>query len=64
MDTLNILKNRLDQVTKEFQILIRENRQLKEKLESMQNENDIFTRNSEDLILTIKNKLQQDERKN
>ena len=61
MNTIDILKNKVLQVTKEFNFLLQENRQLKHKLEKLQEKNDILTRESEDLVLTIKTKLKQEE---
>ena len=57
MNTIDMLKNKLNQISKDFQFLMDENRRLKAELENLKDKNDIFTRNSEDLILTINNKL-------
>ncbi len=61
MNTIDILKNKVLQVTKEFNFLLQENKQLKYKLEQLQEKNDILTRKSEDLILTINSRLRQEE---
>ena len=61
MNTIDILKNKVLQVTKEFNFLLQENRQLKYKLEQLQEKNDILTRKSEDLILTINSRLRQED---
>ena len=57
MNTIDMLKNKLHQISQDFQHLIDENRILKIELENLKDKNDLFTRNSEDLILTINNKL-------
>ena len=62
MKTIDILKNKLNQISKDFQFLIDENRRLKMELENLKDKNDLFTRNSEDLILTINNKLKSGDR--
>ena len=62
MNTIDILKNKLSQISKDFQFLINENKRLKMELENLKDKNDLFTRNNEDLILTIKNKLKSENR--
>jgi regulator of replication initiation timing len=62
MNTIDILKNKLNQISKDFQTLMDENRRLKMELENLKDKNDIFTRNSEDLILTINNKLKSEDK--
>jgi len=62
MNTIDILKNKLNQISKDFQFLIDENRRLKIELENLKDKNDLFTRNSEDLILTINNKLKSEDK--
>ncbi|MCD4758763.1 MAG: hypothetical protein K8R39_10855 [Arcobacteraceae bacterium] len=62
MNTIDILKNKVLQVTKEFNFLLQENRQLKYKLEQLQEKNDILTRKSEDLILSINSRLRQEDK--
>jgi len=62
MNTIDILKNKLNQISKDFQFLIDENKRLKMELENLKDKNDIFTRNSEDLILTINNKLKSEDK--
>ena len=61
MDTIDILKHKVLQVTKEFNFLLQENKELKQKLNKLQEQNDILTRKSEDLILTINNRLKKEE---
>jgi len=61
MNTIDILKHKLNQISKDFQSLIDENRRLKMELENLKDKNDLFTRNSEDLILTINNKLKSED---
>jgi len=62
MNTIDILKNKLNQISKDFQTLMDENRRLKLELENLKDKNDLFTRNSEDLILTINNKLKSEDK--
>jgi len=62
MNTIDILKNKLNQLSKDFQFLIDENKRLKAELENLKDKNDLFTRNSEDLILTIHNKLKSEDK--
>jgi hypothetical protein len=64
MNTIDILKNKVLQITKEFNFLLQENRHLKHKLEQLQEKNDILTRKSEDLILTINSRLRQEDDEN
>lgn len=59
MNTIDILKKKILQITKEFNFLVHENRQLKYQLEKLQEKNDILTRKSEDIILSINNRLKQ-----
>lgn len=59
MNTIDILKKKILQITKEFNFLVHENRQLKYQLEKLQEKNDILTRKSEDIILSINNRLRQ-----
>ena len=61
MNTIDILKNKLNQISKDFQSLMDENRRLKLELENLKDKNDLFTRNSEDLILTINKKLKSED---
>lgn len=62
MNTIDILKNKINQISKDFQTLMDENRRLKMELENLKDKNDLFTRNSEDLILTINNKLKSEDK--
>jgi len=62
MNTIDILKNKLNQISKDYQFLINENKRLKEELANLKDTNDLFTRNSEDLILTINNKLKSEDK--
>jgi regulator of replication initiation timing len=62
MNTIDRLKNKINQLSKDFQFLIDENRRLKIELDNLKDTNDLFTRNSEDLILTIHNKLKSEDR--
>ena len=57
MNTIDMLKNKLDQISKDFQFLIDENKNLKIELENLKSKNEQFTKNSEDLILSIHNQL-------
>ncbi len=61
MNTIDILKNKFTKITKEFQFLVQENRQLKAKIKHLQDKNDILNRKSEDLILTINSRLRHED---
>lgn len=62
MNIMNILKDKLNQISKDFRFLLDENKRLKMELEKLKDKNDLFTKNSEDLILTINNKLNSQEK--
>lgn len=57
MDELQLLTKKLEIMSNDFQTLIKENRKLKAQLEAMKDKNDLLTRNSQDMLLTIKSKL-------
>ena len=57
MDILQQLKVRLDQMSKEFSLLIEENKRLKYQLDELKSKDDLATRDSQDMILAIKSKL-------
>jgi predicted RNase H-like nuclease (RuvC/YqgF family) len=57
MNTLDILKNRFFKLTKDFNFLAQENKQLRAVIEQLTDKNDILNSKSEDLILTINSKL-------
>jgi len=61
MNTIDILKNKVLQITQEFNFILQENKKLKYKLEKLQEKNDILTRKSEDLILSINSRLRQED---
>lgn len=61
MNTIDILKSKVLQITKEFNFLLEENKQLKNKLKHLEEKNDILTRKSEDLILSINNRLKNED---
>ena len=61
MNTIDILKNKFARMTKEFKFLVQENRQLKTKIQHLQDKNDILNRKSEDLILTINSRLKHED---
>jgi len=61
MSTIELLRAKLLQISKDFQYILNENKQLRKELEDLKDKNDLFTRNSEDLILTINNRLKRDE---
>jgi len=64
MNTLDLLKQKLSQLTRDLNTLVQENRQLKSKIEHLQNQNDILTRKSQDLLLSINNRLKNEEENN
>ena len=62
MNTIDILKDKLNLISKDFRFLLDENRRLKLELENLKDKNDLFTRSNEDLILTINNKLKSEDK--
>jgi|GEM_PF-5331811 len=60
MNILDQLINKLDDMSRDFQILVKENEKLKSELSDLKNQNDLFTRNNQDVTLMIKNMLQKD----
>lgn len=52
-----MLTKKLEIMSNDFQNLLKENRRLKAQLDSLKNKNDLLTRNSQDMLLTIKSKL-------
>jgi len=62
MNTVELLKIKINRLYKDFQYLLEENKRLKNELEDLKDKNDLFKRNSEDLILTINNKLKSGEK--
>ena len=60
MNTIEMLRNKIDRFSKDFNLLLQENKELKAKLENIRDKNDIYTKNSQDLILTIHNKLKEE----
>lgn len=60
MNVLNQLVEKLDKMSKDFEYLLTENRRLKAQVEELKVQNDLLVRNSQDVILTIKNKLKED----
>lgn len=59
MEIINQLENKLDQMSNEFQFLIEENKRLRDIIEELENNNDMVARDSQDMLMSIKNKLQQ-----
>jgi cell division septum initiation protein DivIVA len=57
MNILDTLKTKLEQTTKDFFTLSEENKQLKERIEQLEEKNSILTRKTQDLILTINSRL-------
>jgi len=57
MNTIDTLKHKISQISKDYEFLINENQKLKLELENLKDKNDLFTRYSEDFILEIKNTL-------
>ena len=60
MNILEQLINKLDVMSHDFQLLVKENEKLKSELSDLKNQNDLFTRNNQDVTLMIKNMLQKD----
>jgi len=59
MNILEKLVSKLNQMSQEFEFLIEENKQLRKQLDEYKNKDDLATRNSQDMILAIKNKLKE-----
>ena len=57
MDVVEELVKKLDIMSKEFQFLLKENRALRAQIKTLKDQHDVVTRNNQDMILTIKNKL-------
>ena len=57
MNMLDTLKAKLEQTTKDFYTLYDENKQLKEKIDQLEEKNSILTRKTQDLVLTINSRL-------
>ena len=60
MNILDQLITKLDDMSRDFKLLIKENEKLKTELSDLKNQNDLFTRNNQDVTLMIKNMLQKD----
>jgi FtsZ-binding cell division protein ZapB len=60
MNIMDMLHKKLNQTTKDFYALYEENKLLKLKIEQLQEKNDLLTRESQDLILTINSKLRKE----
>jgi regulator of replication initiation timing len=60
MNILDQLINKLDGMSHDFQLLVKENEKLKLELSELKNQNDLFTRSNQDVTLMIKNMLQKD----
>lgn len=61
MKTIDILKKRLEKMTDDFNHVSKENKELKAKIEHLQSKNDLLNRKSEDLLLSINNRLRKEE---
>ena len=57
MNILEQLVSKLNHMSKEFEQLVHENKRLKAQIEDLKSKDDLVTRNSQDMILSIKNKL-------
>lgn len=60
MDIMDTLQKKLDQTTNDFYTLYEENKQLKLKIQQLQEKNDLLTRRSQDLTLTINSRLKKE----
>ncbi len=60
MNILDQLIDKLDIMSHDFQLLVKENEKLRAELSELKNQNDLFTRNNQDVTLMIKNMLQKD----
>jgi regulator of replication initiation timing len=62
MDTISILKDRFSKISQNLQFLIQENKRLKAQIQYLKEKNDVLNRKSEDLILSINNKLKNEDK--
>ena len=60
MDVLDRLIEKLNILSKDFEFILNENKKLKKEIERLQIEKEKLERNSQDAILAIKNKLNQE----
>ena len=60
MNILDQLIIKLDNLSRDFQHIEKENEKLKMELNDLKNQNDLFTRNNQDATLMIKNILEKD----
>jgi cell division septum initiation protein DivIVA len=60
MDILEILIEKLNKMSRDFEAVLRENQRLNQKIDELREQNDILIKNSQDAILTIKNKLKEE----
>ena len=54
MNILDQLIDKLDIMSHDFQLLVKENEKLRAELSELKNQNDLFTRNNQDVTLMIK----------
>ncbi|MEA2049112.1 MAG: hypothetical protein U9O56_00040 [Campylobacterota bacterium] len=59
MNILEELSTKLNHMTIQFKLLIEENKRLKKELDDMKNKDDLATRDSQDMLLAINNKLKE-----
>ena len=57
MNIMEMLQKKLNQTTDDFYALYQENKQLKQKIKYLQEQNDMLTRNHQDNILKINSKI-------
>ena len=60
MDILDTLVEKLNIMSRDFEAVLAENRRLQRKIDELRVQNDILVKNSQDVILTIKNKLKEE----
>jgi cell division protein FtsB len=60
MDVIDDLAKKLEIMSIEFQFLIQENQKLKAQIENLKTKNDVITRNNQDMLLRIKDKLKKE----
>ena len=58
---MEMLQKKLDQTTNDFYTLYQENQQLKQKVELLQEKNDLLTRGTQDNTLKINSRLRKEE---
>ena len=60
METIDLLTSRLEQLSKEFNILLTQNNKLKNDIMKLQDKNDIYSKTTQDFTLAVSNILKKE----